>query len=83
VARSSPSAKPRGAARTLAPPFHMRPKAGIALLTQDVPAQAGPFGIQVNCVTPETILTEGNQDRIPAELQASLADAPLKRLGTP
>ena len=29
-------------------------------------------------------LTEGNQDRIPAELQASLADAhPLKRLGTP
>lgn len=59
-------------------------KAGIALLTQDVAAQAGPFGIRVNCITPETILTEGNQDRIPAELQASLADAhPLKRLGTP
>ena len=59
-------------------------KAGIALLTQDVAAQAGPFGIRVNCVTPETILTEGNRDRIPAELQASLADAhPLKRLGTP
>ena len=31
-----------------------------------------------------TILTEGNQNRIPAERQASLADAhPLKRLGTP
>jgi len=59
-------------------------KAGIALLTQDVAAQAGPFGIRVNCITPETILTEGSQDRIPAELQASLADAhPLKRLGTP
>ncbi len=59
-------------------------KAGIALLTQDVAAQAGPFGIRVNCITPETILTEGNQDRIPAELQASLADAhPLRRLGTP
>ena len=59
-------------------------KAGIALLTQDVAAQAGPFGIRVNCITPETILTEGNQDRIPAGLQASLADAhPLKRLGTP
>ena len=59
-------------------------KAGIALLTQDVAAQAGPFGIRVNCITPETILTEGNQDRIPAELQASLAGAhPLKRLGTP
>ena len=59
-------------------------KAGIALLTQDVAAQAGPFGIRVNCITPETILTEGNQDRIPAQLQASLADAhPLKRPGTP
>ena len=59
-------------------------KAGIALLTQDVAAQAGPFGIRVNCISPETILTEGNQNRIPAELQASLADAhPLKRLGTP
>jgi 3-oxoacyl-[acyl-carrier protein] reductase len=59
-------------------------KAGIALLTQAVAAQAGPFGIRVNCITPETILTEGNQNRIPAELQATLADAhPLKRLGTP
>src|SRR5580693_9946898 len=59
-------------------------KAGIALLTQDVAAQAGPFGVRVNCITPETILTEGNQNRIPAELQASLAAAhPLKRLGTP
>ena len=59
-------------------------KAGIALLTQDVAAQAGPFGIRVNCIAPETILTEGNQDRIPAEVQASLAGAhPLKRLGTP
>jgi 3-oxoacyl-[acyl-carrier protein] reductase len=59
-------------------------KAGIALLTQDVAAQAGPFGVRVNCITPETILTEGNKSRIPAELQASLAAAhPLKRLGTP
>jgi 3-oxoacyl-[acyl-carrier protein] reductase len=59
-------------------------KAGIALLTQDVAAQAGPFGIRVNCVAPETILTEGNRERIPADLQATMADwHPLKRLGTP
>jgi 3-oxoacyl-[acyl-carrier protein] reductase len=59
-------------------------KAGIALLTQDVAAQAGPFGIRVNCIAPETIMTEGNKERIPAELQATLADwHPLKRLGTP
>jgi 3-oxoacyl-[acyl-carrier protein] reductase len=50
----------------------------------ELAAQAGPFGIRVNCITPETILTEGNRQRIPADVQASLADAhPRKRLGTP
>jgi 3-oxoacyl-[acyl-carrier protein] reductase len=59
-------------------------KAGIALLTQQVAAQAGPFGVRVNCLAPETILTERNQQRIPAGQQAALADwHPLKRLGTP
>ena len=59
-------------------------KAGIALLTQDVAAQAGPFGIRVNCIAPETILTERNRERIPSESQATMANwHPLKRLGTP
>jgi len=59
-------------------------KAGVALLTQDVAAQAGPFGIRVNCIAPETILTEGNRERIPADLQTTMAGwHPLKRLGTP
>lgn len=59
-------------------------KAGIALLTQQAAAQAGPFGIRVNCIAPETILTERNRERIPAGQQETLADwHPLKRLGTP
>jgi 3-oxoacyl-[acyl-carrier protein] reductase len=59
-------------------------KAGIVLLTQDAAAQAGPFGIRVNCIAPETILTERNLEQIPAGLRTTLADAhPLKRLGTP
>jgi 3-oxoacyl-[acyl-carrier protein] reductase len=59
-------------------------KAGIALLTQDVAAQAGPSGIRVNCIAPETILTERNLERIPAETQSALAGGhPLRRLGTP
>jgi 3-oxoacyl-[acyl-carrier protein] reductase len=59
-------------------------KAGIALLTQDVAAQAGPFGIRANCIAPETILTEGNKVRIPDGVQSALAEShPLKRLGTP
>jgi 3-oxoacyl-[acyl-carrier protein] reductase len=59
-------------------------KAGIALLTQEVAAQAGPFGVRVNCIAPETILTERNRERIPAGQQEALADwHPLKRLGVP
>ena len=59
-------------------------KAGIVLLTQDAAAQAGPFGIRVNCIAPETILTETNLTRIPEAMQATLAKAhPLQRLGTP
>jgi 3-oxoacyl-[acyl-carrier protein] reductase len=59
-------------------------KAGIALLTQDVAAQAGPFGIRANCIAPETILTEGNRARIPAEMRSAMAEShPLRRLGTP
>ena len=59
-------------------------KAGLALLTQQVAAQAGPFGIRANCIAPETILTARNRERIPAGQQKALADGhPLQRLGTP
>lgn len=59
-------------------------KAGVALLTQEVAVQAGPFGVRVNCIAPETILTERNYERIPAQQQQAMADwHPLKRLGTP
>jgi 3-oxoacyl-[acyl-carrier protein] reductase len=59
-------------------------KAGIELMTQDVAAQAGPFGIRVNCIAPETILTEKNAQRIPEKQQGELAAAhPVPRLGTP
>ena len=59
-------------------------KAAVALMTQDVAAQAGPSGIRVNCIAPETILTARNREQIPAAQQASMAGFhPLKRLGTP
>ena len=59
-------------------------KAGIQILTQDVAAQAGPYGVRANCIAPETILTERNQQRIPEERIQSLIDMhPIKRLGTP
>jgi 3-oxoacyl-[acyl-carrier protein] reductase len=59
-------------------------KAGIQILTQDVAAQAGPYGIRVNCIAPETILTERNRQRIPEAQQKSMAEMhPLRQLGTP
>jgi 3-oxoacyl-[acyl-carrier protein] reductase len=59
-------------------------KAGLIILTQDLAAQVGPFGIRVNCIAPETILTESNQQRIPeAQRQALVEQHPIRRLGTP
>ena len=59
-------------------------KAGVQLMTQNVTLQAGPFEVRANCIAPETILTEENQRRIPADVQARLADQhATKRLGTP
>ena len=59
-------------------------KAGIELLTKDAAAQAGPHGIRVNCIAPETIMTETNQQQIPAQVQESLRQShPIRRLGTP
>lgn len=59
-------------------------KAAITMLTQNVAAQVGPYGIRANCIAPETILTDRNLHQIPPAQQAALADRhTLKRLGTP
>ena len=59
-------------------------KAGIEIFTQDIAAQAGPFGVRVNCIAPETILTERNKERISAAQQEALRDLhPIRRLGRP
>lgn len=59
-------------------------KAGIQMLTQHLAAQVGPFGIRVNCIAPETILTERNQQRIPDPVKQTLIEQhPIRRLGTP
>jgi 3-oxoacyl-[acyl-carrier protein] reductase len=58
-------------------------KAGIIMMTQHLAAQLGPYSIRVNCIAPETILTENNLVRIPPDQQTKLAEIhPLKRLGT-
>src|SRR6266508_1183652 len=67
----------------MSPIAYAAPKAGIEVLTQDLAAQVGPDGIRVNCVAPETILTERNKQRIPSAQQQDLvALHPIRRLGT-
>jgi 3-oxoacyl-[acyl-carrier protein] reductase len=59
-------------------------KAGIQMLTQHLATQVGPYGIRVNCIAPEIILTERNQQRIPkAQVPGLIEMHPLKRLGSP
>jgi 3-oxoacyl-[acyl-carrier protein] reductase len=59
-------------------------KAGIEILTQHLATQVGPFGIRVNCIAPETILTERNRQWISEAVQRELIEIhPVRRLGTP
>jgi 3-oxoacyl-[acyl-carrier protein] reductase len=59
-------------------------KGGIEVLTKELAAQAGPDGVRVNCLAPETILTERNQQQIPQAIQEQLRRThPVQRLGTP
>src|SRR5262245_25171051 len=42
----------------VAPIAYATAKAGIEILTQDLTAQVGPYGIRANCIAHETLLTE-------------------------
>jgi 3-oxoacyl-[acyl-carrier protein] reductase len=54
------------------------------MMTQHVAAQAGPFGVRINCIAPETILTENNLQRIPQPQQEVMREQHLiRRLGVP
>jgi 3-oxoacyl-[acyl-carrier protein] reductase len=71
-------------AHPMSPVAYGAAKAAIEMLTQHLAIQVGPVGIRVNCIAPGTILTERNDERIPAAQRASLVEMhPLRRLGTP
>ena len=81
IAMSSAAARRPTAA---SPAAYAAAKAGIELLVKQVAIQAGPFGIRANCLAPETIMTERNQEQIPAAIQDQLCqNHPVRRLGTP
>jgi 3-oxoacyl-[acyl-carrier protein] reductase len=69
---------------TQTPAAYAAAKAGIELLTKSLALHAGPAGIRVNCIAPETILTERNQAQIPDSVKEQLRlTHPIQRLGTP
>ena len=71
-------------AHARSPVAYAAAKAGIEMLTRDLAQQAGPSGIRVNGIAPESILTERNMQQIPEALRQSLAEQhPIRRLGTP
>jgi 3-oxoacyl-[acyl-carrier protein] reductase len=66
------------------PAAYAAAKAGIQVLTRSLATQAGPAGVRVNCLAPETILTERNLGYIPPAQREALAEQhPIRRLGTP
>lgn len=71
-------------AQARAPVAYSAAKAGVQALTQVVAAQAGPNGVRANCVAPDTILTERNDQHIPTDMKKTMAvQHPVQRLGTP
>ncbi len=71
-------------AHPMSPIPYAAAKAGIQILTQDVATQAGPHGVRVNGIAPESILTERNVKRILPEVQKRMVEShPIRRLGTP
>jgi NAD(P)-dependent dehydrogenase (short-subunit alcohol dehydrogenase family) len=61
-------------------------KAGVQLFTQDLAAQAGPFGIRANCIAPETIFDRdesavdtGRRPTLPRRVTPTVAPGHARR----
>ncbi len=72
--------------KAMSPIPYAATKAGIQILTQDHAAQAGPFGIRVNCIAPGIILSSKistwGQKGI-SHHEPVLKSIPLGRMGQP
>lgn len=59
-------------------------KAGVLMFTRRVALDAGARDVRINALAPSAILTEKQEQRIPAEMQAKVAQQfPIARWGTP
>jgi 3-oxoacyl-[acyl-carrier protein] reductase len=73
-----------GRAPTPAPIAYAAAKAGVVMLSRQVAAEVGRHGIRVNCLAPDTIMTERTARYMSAEQRRQWTAAfPLGRMGTP
>ena len=73
-----------GRVPTPAPIAYAAAKAGVVMLSRHVAAEVGKHGIRVNCLTPDTIMTERTARYMSVEQQQQWTAAfPLGRMGTP
>jgi len=73
-----------GRVPTPAPIAYAAAKAGVVMLSRQVAAEVGKHGIRVNCLAPDTIMTERTVRYMSAEQQQQWTAAfPLGRMGTP
>lgn len=73
-----------GRTLTRAPTAYAAAKAGVVMLSRKVADEVGEHGVRVNCLTPDSILTERIQSLMTEDQKQQLADSfPLGRMGRP
>jgi 3-oxoacyl-[acyl-carrier protein] reductase len=73
-----------GRVPTQAPTAYSAAKAGVVMLSRQVAGEVGGHGVRVNCLAPDSILTERTRSYMTEDQVRQWAEAfPLGRMGTP
>src|SRR5829696_245417 len=73
-----------GRVSTRAPTAYSAAKAGVVMLSRRVSEEAGPHGVRVNCLAPDSVLTERTRGYMTEEQVRQWAGMfPLGRMGAP